>query len=124
MEERRLLQVTPSLGIRPAFLAFVGALVGAASGWACWRMAAAGHGTYVPAIAIFPFTMLLAILMGPISPPLIVLALAQFPIYGFILARATEPGARLRLARRVGAIHLLVAVGAAVCAVLKEGYLP
>lgn len=50
--------------------------------------AGAGHGTYVPAAILFPFTILFSALVGSNPPVLIALALAQYPIYGVLVARA------------------------------------
>ena len=41
-----------------------------------------GHGDYLLAKLLFPYTMLLAGLVGTITYPLIALALVQFPLYG------------------------------------------
>ena len=64
-----------------------GAVLGAVAAIFVVMAAAAGHGTYLPAALLFPFTMLLALGLDTISPPLVALALAQFPIYGVILAK-------------------------------------
>ncbi|RZI70585.1 MAG: hypothetical protein EOP13_20590 [Pseudomonas sp.] len=42
----------------------------------------AGHGDYLFAKCLFPYTMLLTSLTGTITYPLIGLALVQFPLYG------------------------------------------
>jgi hypothetical protein len=47
--------------------------------------AGGGHGTYIPAKIIFPFTMLLAKLTNEINFIGIILALIQIPIYNRIL---------------------------------------
>lgn len=39
--------------------------------------AGAGHGTYVPAILLFPYSMLMASFAGAITPVLLALAVAQ-----------------------------------------------
>jgi hypothetical protein len=44
----------------------------------------AGHGHYVAARVLYPIPILLAEQFGEFSLPLIVLALAQFPIYGVV----------------------------------------
>ena len=48
--------------------------------------AGGGHGTYIPATILFPYTMLLASADKLISNPLIALALLQFPTYGLLIA--------------------------------------
>lgn len=47
--------------------------------------AGAGHGTYLPARILFPFTMFSTILCGSITTPFIAIGLVQFPLYGFLL---------------------------------------
>ncbi len=43
-----------------------------------------GHGTYLPARLLFPFTMFSTFLGGSITSPFIVIGLVQFPIYGLL----------------------------------------
>jgi hypothetical protein len=50
--------------------------------------AGAGHGSYLLAKILFPFTMLSTLVFGSIIAPAIALAVLQFPFYGFILGRA------------------------------------
>ncbi len=47
-----------------------------AAGW--------GHGTYLAARLLFPFTMFSTFLCGSITPPFVVVGLAQFPGYGLL----------------------------------------
>ncbi len=47
--------------------------------------AGGGHGTYIPAKIIFPFTMLLANLNNEIGVIGLIIALIQIPIYSRIL---------------------------------------
>jgi hypothetical protein len=47
--------------------------------------AGGGHGTYLPAKILFPFAMLAGVFGHSISPPYVVLAIVQFPLYGFLL---------------------------------------
>jgi hypothetical protein len=47
--------------------------------------AGGGHGTYIPAKIIFPFTMLLANLINEINFIGFILALIQIPFYSWIL---------------------------------------
>ena len=44
--------------------------------------AAGGHGTYVLARIVFPIPMICASSRGSITPSIIAVALAQFPLYG------------------------------------------
>ena len=49
--------------------------------------AGAGHGTYVMAKLLFPYSMLLTRLSGDtLTPPLLGLAFVQFPLYGLVVA--------------------------------------
>lgn len=60
-------------------------LIGIASG-------GAGHGDYVLARILFPYTMLASFLFEEIVAPLVVLAVAQFPLYGVALGVAAKRG--------------------------------
>jgi hypothetical protein len=71
-----------------------------------------GHGTYKPMMALFPYTMLWAVLGGLITMPAIILGLIQFPTYGALIAWSTSKPRLRRLAWVLGAMH----VGAAVVA--------
>ena len=58
----------------------------------------AGHGDYFAAKLLFPITMLSTIAFGSITAPFILLAFAQFPIYGWVIGSGFGRGARhLRL---------------------------
>lgn len=57
----------------------------------------AGHGNYVAAKALYPLPMLLAQWMDVIATPSLVLALLQFPLYGFISGRFGPAGAIVSL---------------------------
>ena len=65
------------------FVGFVGVV---ALGFAI-AAAGAGHGTYIPAKLLFPFTMLSGVFGDSLTLPYLVVALVQFPLYGFILGR-------------------------------------
>lgn len=71
--------------------------------------AGAGHGNYFLAKLLFPFTMLSTVPLGLITTPFILLALAQFPVYGMILGHANEKGRFMRVASVVLLIHALTA---------------
>jgi hypothetical protein len=50
-----------------------------------------GHGNYTPAIALFPFGMLIALaLTDQITGFSIAVALTQFPIYGLIMSSGSR----------------------------------
>ncbi len=69
--------------------------------------AGGGHGTYYLAKLFFPYTMSLAPLAGSITPPLIVLALVQFPAYGILLAIAEWKKRYRQVAVGIALVHLL-----------------
>ena len=51
----------------------------------CIFAAAGGHGTYLPCKLLFPTTMISTGSLQQITPPFIIFALLQFPVYGFLL---------------------------------------
>jgi len=55
--------------------------------------AAGGHGSYLAATVLFPFTMLWARASGAVSGAALALALAQYPLYGWLLSRSRSRGA-------------------------------
>ena len=73
-----------SVGIRRLL---VGAFVGVLSLGFAVAAAGAGHGTYIPAKLLFPFTMLAGVFGDSITLPYLIVALVQFPLYRFILGR-------------------------------------
>ncbi|HEX4072250.1 MAG TPA: hypothetical protein VHX68_13815 [Planctomycetaceae bacterium] len=81
--------------------------------------AGAGEGHYVFARLFFPYTVLLTRLTGnTISLPLIILALAQFPLYGGLIGLS-------RNAKRAGfAAALIFVAHAAAAAVCFSGAIP
>jgi hypothetical protein len=71
--------------------------------------AGGGHGTYRPAAVLFPFTMLAAGKIGVISHVLIAVALAQYPIYGLLLAVGER---RRRVWAIIACVHIVFASAA------------
>lgn len=69
--------------------------------------AGAGHGSYLLAKILFPFTMLSTLVFGSIIVPAIALAVLQFPFYGFILGRANVKAAWAHGAVVLLLIHML-----------------
>ena len=63
----------------------------------------AGHGNYVAARLLFPYSMLLTSQTHYISSPLILIALLQFPMYGLAICSAMR--------RKRGCIFVSVAFG-------------
>jgi len=94
---------------RPLGWALAGLFIGILAAWFALAAAGGGHGTYVPAAILFPFTMLISVKVGIISPVLLAGALAQYPIYGFLLAIGRHP--RWRWAG-LACVHMVFAVAA------------
>jgi hypothetical protein len=69
--------------------------------------ARAGHGSYLLAKILFPFTMLSTLVFGSIVAPAIALAVLQIPFYGFILGRANVKGGLRKRAAVLLLAHLL-----------------
>ena len=94
-----------SLIVTPVFL-----YLGIASG-------GAGHGNYLLAKLLFPFTMLSTRVFGSIVAPFILRAIIQFPAYGFILGAANVrrtmflPAIGIVLLHSVAAIACFFIVG-------------
>ena len=80
----------------------------------------AGHGDYVLARILFPFTMLAASLPGSVTAPLAALAVAQYPLYGIVLGAANVKGRLERAALVLFAAHAFCAVACFV--VPDEGF--
>ncbi|MBX2930730.1 MAG: hypothetical protein KF781_02145 [Chitinophagaceae bacterium] len=69
----------------------------------------AGHGTYIPAMGLFPFGMLGVLLQDKISLPFIIIAILQYPMYGFIVDKANS-SRQLRLSLLIVLLtHILLA---------------
>jgi hypothetical protein len=70
--------------------------------------AGAGHGDYHLAMFLFPYTLLSTALFDSITPPFIILAIIQFPIYGVVLGYANERGRLLSMWIVLGVVHGIV----------------
>lgn len=69
----------------------------------------AGHGTYIPAMGLFPFGMLGVLLQDRISLPFIIVAILQYPLYGFIVDKSNS-SRQLKLSLlTVLLIHIILA---------------
>lgn len=69
--------------------------------------AGGGHGTYVPAKILFPYTMYLALaVVGRITFPLLLLAIIEFPVYGVAVAFAAKRGRLLVTLVSVLVLHM------------------
>ncbi|MCB2066583.1 MAG: hypothetical protein KDE15_08090 [Erythrobacter sp.] len=97
--------------VLPAMLAglSLGMLAGGMALLAAFVSAGAGHGDYVAARLLFPYSMLLTLVEGRIGAVSLAIGLAQFPAYGALLGwlRARRnPAAALALA----GLHLVAAM--------------
>jgi hypothetical protein len=70
--------------------------------------AGAGHGSYLLAKILFPFTMLSTLAFGSIIASAMALAVLQFPFYGFILGKANVKGSLGARTAVLLLIHMLV----------------
>ena len=69
-------------------------------------LAGGGHGTYLPAKLLFPYTMISAFWFGRITVPLIVFSIIQFPVYGFTLAFANRKGTLILVGGFILFLHI------------------
>jgi len=67
--------------------------------------AGAGHGDYRLAMILFPCTLLSTAVFDSITPPFIILAIIQFPLYGVALGYANEKGRLVSMAILLGIVH-------------------
>jgi len=77
--------------------------------------AGAGHGDYVLARILFPYTMLAALFFKEITTPLMFLAIAQFPLYGVALGGAARGERWGRFGKTLLLLLAAHALAAAVC---------
>ncbi|HVE57228.1 MAG TPA: hypothetical protein VNB22_10400 [Pyrinomonadaceae bacterium] len=69
--------------------------------------AGAGHGNYFFAKILFPYTMLSTFFFQSITVPFILLAIAQFPLYGLVFALGSEKGKLLNSIVLLSIFHTL-----------------
>ena len=86
------------------------AFVGIAACVVAVFLAGGGHGTYFPAKVFFPYTMVSTGILVKITPPFIVLACVQFPLYGVILSIANTRGDLRPVAGRLVIIHIIAVI--------------
>jgi len=90
--------IIASLIATPA--AFIGALISAG----------AGHGNYVLATILFPFTMLSTVVFGSITWPFVLLAIVQFLLYGVFLGIANKTNRIIAASVVIMAVHAAAVV--------------
>ena len=71
----------------------------------------AGHGSYIAARVLFPFSMLLTRLEGSIGPVAMCMGLFQFPLYGALVGRALA----LKTYRASAVLTVVHLIAALVC---------
>lgn len=69
----------------------------------------AGHGTYMPAMGLFPFGMFGILWQDSISLPFILIAILQYPIYGFIIDKSFLARRQKLIALALLLSHVLLA---------------
>ena len=69
--------------------------------------AGGGHGNYVLARILFPWTMLSTASTDSITDPFFALAVAQFPIYGVALAVASLAGRERHASILLAIVHII-----------------
>ena len=72
--------------------------------------AGGGHGTYIPAIGLFPFGLLSTLLFDRITIPFVALAIIQYSVYGFIIDRGTVINKSKIVLPLLIIVHILLAV--------------
>ena len=82
--------------------------------------AGAGHGDYRLAMILFPYIMLSTSLFNSITPPFIILAIIQFPVYGLVLGYADERGRLVSMSILLAVVHGVAA--AAMLLIANEGF--
>ena len=69
----------------------------------------AGHGSYIPAIFFFPFSMLSILLFDQITIPFVIIAFIQYPLYGFLIDK-TNNNTNKSILLLLLFLHILLAV--------------
>ena len=70
----------------------------------------AGHGSYFLTKILFPYTMLSTIFFGSITPPFVVLAVVQIPLYGMVFGAASAKDRYFSLVGVLVLLHILMVV--------------
>ena len=71
-------------------------------------MAAAGHGSYLPAGTFFPGPVLIALVVGTFTPFVLVLASVQWPVYGLVVGIVRHSPRRSRYIKGMILQHLFL----------------
>lgn len=82
----------------------------------CVLMAGGGHGTYLPADVLFPYSMLFVkLITRSITKPAMIGAAVQFPLYGIILIAAVMAGKQRWTLKILLLIHVLAVLWCMTC---------
>jgi hypothetical protein len=68
-----------------------------------------GHGSYIPAMSLFPFGLLSTILFGRITTPFIVISIIQFPLYGLLIDKSVSVNKFKLILTIIALVHILLA---------------
>lgn len=95
-----------------SFVAWIGAgvVAGAVAIVVALSSAGGGHGSYGLAAVLFPYTMISTRFFGSITPPFMVLAVIQFPVYGAVIAWAGDRGGKWKVLAAIAAVHAVAAI--------------
>jgi hypothetical protein len=69
-----------------------------------------GHGTYIPAMSLFPFGLFGNVLFDRITTPFVVLGIIQYPVYGFIIDKARQTNNNKVVLPILILVHIILAV--------------
>ena len=72
--------------------------------------AGGGHGTYIPAMGLFPLGLLSTLFFDRITMPFVVMAIVQYPVYGFIIDKAIVTNKDKIILPLLLLVHILLAV--------------
>ena len=69
----------------------------------------AGHGTWIPATWLFPYGMIGTLFIDRVATPFIILAILQYPVYGFLIDRTGKKKKQRRRLYWIPVIHVVLA---------------
>jgi hypothetical protein len=87
-------------------------LMGVAALGICIFAGAAGHGTYLPAKILFPFTMISTGSGDTITITYLLVAIMQFPFYGLVVAIGQRFRRLLEVSVFLISFHVVAVIGA------------
>lgn len=70
----------------------------------------AGHGSYLPAMFLFPFGLVSIVLFREITIPFVIIAILQYPVYGFVIDKVKNSEKYKWIAFLILFVHLLLAM--------------